>query len=66
MITTLHLEIELEIEFDATPYDPGVTIEIIGITYNDKPIELSTKDEKKVQEELEQQVADGKYESDEP
>lgn len=69
------LEIEIEVEFDATSYDPGVTsgppencyppeggeVEIQAITYNSKPIELSDADEKKIQEELEQKVAKGEF-----
>ena len=79
MTTKTWIEIEIEVEFDATPYNPGVTsgppeacyppeggeVEITQITYNDKPIELSEADQKKVQEDIEQQVAkldDGKFE----
>ena len=78
MTTKTYIEIEIEVEFDATPYDPGVTtgppercyppeggeVEITSITYNGKPLELSDADEKKVQEEIEQEVADGDFNSE--
>lgn len=71
-----YIEIAVEVEFDATPYDPGVCsgppeacyppeggeVEITQITYNDKPIALSEADEKKIQEEIEQKVAEGEFE----
>lgn len=75
---TTYIEIEIEVEFGATPYDPGVSngppeacyppeggeVEIESITYNGKAIELSDDDQKKVQEEIEQKVADGEFDSE--
>lgn len=69
------VEIEIEVEFSATPYDPGVCsgppencyppeggeVEIESVTYQDKPIELSEADMEKLQKEIEQKVADGEF-----
>jgi hypothetical protein len=76
MTCKTYIEIAVEVEFDATPYDPGVCsgppevcyppeggeVEITQITYNDNPIALSEADEKKIQEEIEQKVAEGEFE----
>jgi hypothetical protein len=70
-----YIKIQIEVEFNATPFVPARTdgpaencspseggeVEIESIEYNGKPIELSEADQKKVQEEIEQGVADGDF-----
>ena len=73
-----YIEIEVEVEFDATPYRPAQTygppeacypeeggeVEITGVTYCDKPISLSEKDMEVIQKDVEQKLADGEFDSE--
>ena len=75
MTHTTYLEIKIEVKFNATPFDPGVTygppencyppeggeVEILSVLYNDKPLELSAKDLALLQGHLEEDVGLGKF-----
>ena len=78
MTCKTYIEIEVEVEFEATDYDPGVCsgppencyppeggdVEITSVTYNGNLITLSEVDANKVQEEIEQKVSEGEFHSE--
>ena len=71
MTHVTYIEIRVEVEYNATPYDPGVTrgppescyppeggeVEITEATYNEQKIQLTDADEKLVMDEIQEKIA---------